>query len=70
MIKAVALSALLVSAMTITLLLQLRENMEKGGYAYLNSSYSNGIRNVSAGTIRGNSADFAYLQCDNYISEW
>ena len=60
MIKALALSALLVSAMTITAFAA-RENMEKGGYAYLNSSYSNGMRNVSAGTIRGNSADFAYL---------
>ncbi len=61
MIKAVALSALLVSTMTITVFAA-RENMAEGGYAYLNSNYSNGMRNVSAGTIRGNSADLALLQ--------
>ena len=61
MIKAVALSALLVSAMT-TVAFAASEKMEKGGYAYLNSSYSNGMRNVSAGTIRGNSAHLARLQ--------
>ncbi len=38
------------------------ENMECDGYGYLNSNYSNGMRNVSAGTIRGNSAHLALLQ--------
>ncbi len=61
MIKAVALSALLVSAMT-TVAFAASEKMAQGGYAYLNSSYSNGMRNVSAGTIRGNSAHLALLQ--------
>lgn len=60
-IKAVALSALLVSAMT-TVAFAASEKMAQGGYAYLNSSYSNGMRNVSAGTIRGNSVDLAYLK--------
>lgn len=61
MIKAAALSALLVSAMT-TVAFAASEKMAEGGYAYLNSSYSNGMRNVSAGTIRGNSAHLALLE--------
>lgn len=61
MIKAAALSVLLASAMT-TVAFAVSTNMESGGYAYLNSNYSNGMRNVSAGTIRGNSAHLAFLE--------
>lgn len=60
LVRAAALSALVVSAMTITAFAE-QQNMAEGGFAYLNSNYSNGMRNVSAGTIRGNSTDFAYL---------
>ncbi len=60
-VKAAALSALLISAMG-TAAFAASENMECDGYGYLNSNYSNGIRNVSAGTIRGNSVDFAFLE--------
>lgn len=60
-VKAVALSALLISVMG-TAAFAASENMECDGYGYLNSNYSNGMRNVSAGTIRGNSADLALLQ--------
>lgn len=59
-IKAAALSALLVSVMG-TAAFAASENMACDGYGYLNSNYSNGMRNVSAGTIRGNSVDYAYL---------
>lgn len=59
-VKAVALSALLISVMGIAAFAA-SENMECDGYGYLNSNYSNGMRNVSAGTIRGNSVDYAYL---------
>ena len=59
-VKAVALSALLISVMG-TAAFAASENMECDGYGYLNSNYSNGMRNVSAGTIRGNSVDYAYL---------
>ncbi len=61
MIKAAALSVLLVSAMT-TVAFADSQVMDKGGYAYLNSSYSNGMRNVSAGTIRGISSHLAFLE--------
>lgn len=60
-VKAVALSALLISVMG-TAAFAASENMECDGYGYLNSNYSNGMRNVSAGTIRGNSAHLARLQ--------
>ncbi len=60
-VKAVALSALLISVMG-TAAFAASENMECDGYGYLNSNYSNGMRNVSAGTIRGNSAHLALLQ--------
>ena len=61
MIKAVALSALLVSAMT-TVAFAAQRDMAKEGHAYLYSNYSNGMRNVTAGTTRGNSVDFALLE--------
>ena len=55
-----ALSALLVFAMSMTVLAERRE-MARGGTAYLNCNYSNGMRNMSAGTIRGNTVDMASL---------
>lgn len=56
----VALSALLVFAMSMTVIAASAE-MARGGNAYLNCNYSNGMRNMSAGTIRGNSVDMAAL---------
>ena len=56
----VALSALLVFAMSMTVIAASAE-MARGGNAYLNCNYSNGMRNMSAGTIRGNTVDMASL---------
>lgn len=58
--RTLALSALLIFMFSMTVLAA-NKNMNYGGYAYLNSNYSNGMRNVSAGTIRGNTTHMALL---------
>lgn len=60
-VKAASLSILFASIMG-TAAFAASQHMEHNGYGYLHSHYSNGMRNVSAGTIRGNSVDYAYLQ--------
>lgn len=58
--RTLALSAILIFMFSMTVL-AINKNMKNGGYAYLNSNYSNGMRNVSAGTIRGNTTHMALL---------
>lgn len=59
--RVLALSALTIFAVSTTVFAA-EEYMEQGGYAYLNSNYSNGMRNMSAGTIRGNNTHMASLK--------
>lgn len=59
--RVLALSALTIFSVSTTVF-AVQTNMEQGGYAYLNSNYSNGMRDMSAGTIRGNTTHMAYLK--------
>lgn len=59
--RVLALSALTIFSVSTTVF-AVQTNMEQGGYAYLNSNYSNGMRNMSAGTIRGNATHMASLR--------
>lgn len=58
--RTLVLSAILIFMFSMTVLAE-NISMQNGGYAYLNSNYSNGMRNVSAGTIRGDTTHMAYL---------